>query len=49
MLPSVGLYNPSSILAKVDLPEPFTPTKAIISPLFIVKFISSSDFSVLPG
>ena len=35
ILPVSGRYSPASIFASVVLPEPFSPTSAMISPLLI--------------
>ena len=37
MDPEVGVSNPASRLIKVDLPEPYSPTIAILSPDLIIK------------
>jgi len=37
--PSLGSYNPQRSLTNVVFPDPFSPTIAILSPSFIVRFI----------
>ena len=44
ILPEVGLKNPFKRLAIVVLPLPDDPTKATLSPLFILKLILSNIF-----
>ena len=38
--PAVGVIKPDKILIKVDLPAPFSPKRAKISPFLKVKLIS---------
>ena len=40
MEPEVGVIKPDKILIKVDLPAPFSPNKAKISPFFKDRLIS---------
>ena len=47
MTPFSGLYIPNSTLIKVDLPAPFSPRNACISPGLICNVISS--FAMIPG
>ena len=44
---SSGRYRPNSTLISVDLPAPFSPSKAWISPFLSCKVISS--FALIPG
>ena len=40
--PSVGSYNLTITLPKVDLPQPDSPTSPNVSPLYILKLTSST-------
>ena len=47
MMPSSGWYRPNSTLISVDLPAPFSPSRAWISPFFTCKVMSS--LAMIPG
>jgi len=46
-LPSSGETNPSNIFIKVDLPDPFGPINAVISPSFAVNETSERTLLLL--
>ena len=48
-VPDCGWYSPARILARVVLPDPFSPTSAITSPRPISTDTSRSDGSSAPG
>ena len=47
--PPVGAYSPARILAMVVLPEPFSPTTAMISPALTVNEMAWSTSCSVPG